>query len=86
MTFNRRMFVLSQCLLPTVLLIGTGCSTTPPAAQSYEETPVGTVMLAAMPILVGLQFVLAFVASDIASVPRRVRHRRSANRQRGRES
>jgi hypothetical protein len=44
MTFNRRMFVLSQCLLPTVLLIGTGCSTTPPAAQSYEETPVGTVM------------------------------------------
>lgn len=51
-----------------------------------QWTPVGTVMLAAMPILVGLQFVLAFVASDIASVPRRVRHRRSANRQRGRES
>lgn len=47
-----------------------------------QWTPVGTVMLAAMPILVGLQFVLAFVASDIASVPRRVRHRRSANWQR----
>jgi hypothetical protein len=48
-----------------------------------QWTPVGTVMLAAMPILVGLQFVLAFVASDIASVPRRVRHRRRVHGQRG---
>lgn len=30
----------------------------------------GTVMLAAMPVLVGLQLVLAFLAYDIASVPR----------------
>lgn len=42
-----------------------------------QWTPVGTVMLAALPILMGLQFVLAFIASDIASVPRRVRHRRA---------
>jgi glycosyltransferase involved in cell wall biosynthesis len=48
-----------------------------------QWTPVGTVMLAAMPILVGLQFVLAFVASDIASVPRRVRHRRRVHGQSG---
>jgi glycosyltransferase involved in cell wall biosynthesis len=34
----------------------------------------GTVMLAAMPILMGLQLVLAFIAYDIASVPRRVRY------------
>lgn len=31
----------------------------------------GTVMLAALPVIVGLQFVLAFLAYDIANVPRR---------------
>lgn len=46
-------------------------------------TPAGTVMLAAMPLLMGLQFVLAFLAYDIASVPRRVLHRKRANRHRG---
>jgi len=51
-----------------------------------QWTPVGTVMLAALPILMGLQFVLAFVANDIASVPRRVRHRRSVRRQSPTES
>jgi glycosyltransferase involved in cell wall biosynthesis len=39
------------------------------------ETPAGTVMLAALPIIVGLQFVLAFIGYDIAQVPRRPRHR-----------
>ena len=39
-------------------------------------TPAGTVMLAAMPLLMGLQFVLAFLAYDIASVPRRILHRK----------
>lgn len=33
-------------------------------------TTAGTVMLAAMPVLVGLQFLLAFLSYDIASVPR----------------
>lgn len=40
-------------------------------------TPAGTVMLAAIPLLMGLQFVLAFIAHDISSVPHRVRHRRN---------
>jgi dolichol-phosphate mannosyltransferase len=31
----------------------------------------GTVMLAALPVIVGLQFILAFLAYDIANVPRR---------------
>jgi len=31
----------------------------------------GTVMLAALPLIIGLQFVLAFLAYDIANVPRR---------------
>lgn len=39
-------------------------------------TPAGTVMLSALPILMGMQFVLAFLAYDIASVPRVVIHRR----------
>jgi len=34
-------------------------------------TPAGTVMLAALPALIGLQLLLAFVGYDIASVPRR---------------
>ncbi|MFM5929935.1 MAG: glycosyltransferase family 2 protein [Novosphingobium sp.] len=32
-------------------------------------TPVGTVMLAVLPVLVGLQFLLAFVGYDVASAP-----------------
>lgn len=35
----------------------------------------GTIMLAALPIIIGLQLVLAFLAQDIASVPKQVIHR-----------
>lgn len=41
-------------------------------------TPIGTVMLAAISLMMGLQFILAFISYDIASVPRRVVHRRNA--------
>ncbi len=34
----------------------------------------GTVMLAALPILTGIQFILAFIGYDISSVPKRPRH------------
>lgn len=47
--------------------------------QSYQAgvaTPAGTVMLAALPVLMGLQFVLAFLGYDIASIPKRPRHTR----------
>ena len=37
-------------------------------------TPVGTVMLATLPILVGLQLLLAFANYDIGAVPRRPLH------------
>lgn len=43
--------------------------------QSHDTnvvTPAGTVMLSAMPIILGLQLLLAFLAYDIAAVPRRV--------------
>lgn len=40
------------------------------AKASGLPTPIGTVMLAAMPVLVGLQLLLAFLAYDIASTPK----------------
>jgi hypothetical protein len=39
-------------------------------------TPAGTVMVAGLPLLIGMQFVLAFLAYDISSTPRRVIQRR----------
>lgn len=44
------------------------------SAQAGVVTPSGTVMLAALPILAGLQLVLAFLGYDIASVPCRPLH------------
>jgi glycosyltransferase involved in cell wall biosynthesis len=50
------------------------------ASQAGISTPAGTVMLSALPVLMGTQLVLAFLAHDIASVPRRAIHRHSAQR------
>ena len=44
------------------------------AIASGMATPLGTIMLAALPSLVGLQMLLAFVAFDVANVPRRPIH------------
>ena len=41
------------------------------SAQAGVPTTTGTVMLAALPMLVGLQFVLALLSYDIVTVPRR---------------
>ncbi len=41
------------------------------------ETPAGTVMLSALPVLMGAQLILAFLAYDIASVPRRAIHKKA---------
>ena len=43
-------------------------------------TPAGTVMLASILLLIGLQFILAFIAHDISSVPRRAIHKRTARK------
>jgi len=40
-------------------------------------TSAGRVMLAALPIIMGMQFLLAFIGYDISSVPRRPLHSRS---------
>jgi len=44
------------------------------SAQEGIATTSGTVMLAALPILMGVQFILAFLGYDIASVPRMTRY------------
>ena len=41
------------------------------AIANGVPTPLGTIMLAVLPILVGVQLLLAFLAYDIANVPRR---------------
>ncbi|MBT2338998.1 MULTISPECIES: glycosyltransferase family 2 protein [Pseudomonas] len=49
------------------------------SAQSGVQTPAGTVMLSALPMLLGLQLIMAFLGYDIASVPSRPRHSRRRN-------
>jgi len=48
------------------------------SAQSGAPTPAGTVMLAALPVIMGVQLILAFLAYDIASVPRRPLHKKTS--------
>jgi dolichol-phosphate mannosyltransferase len=47
------------------------------SANLGTSTPAGTVMLAAMPLLVGIQLILQFLGYDIASVPKRPLHKTS---------
>lgn len=44
------------------------------AASSGDGAPVGTIMVATVAVVSGLQFLLAFLGYDIASVPRRPLH------------
>ena len=46
------------------------------AVREGISTPTGTVMLSALPTLMGMQLILAFLAYDIASVPVQPLHRR----------
>jgi glycosyltransferase involved in cell wall biosynthesis len=41
------------------------------AALNNTSTPSGTVMIAALPILVGIQLILAFLSYDVSTIPRR---------------
>jgi dolichol-phosphate mannosyltransferase len=47
------------------------------SAKGGFSTPNGTIMIAALTILMGMQLILAFLSFDIASVPRRPIHKRS---------
>ena len=44
------------------------------ALQTGIPTTAGTVMILAMPIIIGIQFILAFIGYDISSVPKRPFH------------
>lgn len=52
------------------------------SAQSDVETPAGTVMMAALPVIMGVQLILAFLNYDIASVPSRPLHKKTLFRRR----
>jgi glycosyltransferase involved in cell wall biosynthesis len=43
--------------------------------ESGVAATAGTVMLSAVPLILGFQLVLAFLSADIAAVPKRVRHK-----------
>jgi dolichol-phosphate mannosyltransferase len=49
-------------------------------AAAHQATPAGTVMVAALPIIIGIQLLLAFVGHDVAAVPRRPLQRRALAR------
>ncbi len=68
-----------EIVLGVVLLgLGTWIGVTRWIAGSLHDTPAtsGTVMLAALPVLIGMQLVLAFLSYDLQNVPRDVLHRR----------
>ncbi len=50
------------------------------SAQDGVATPAGTVMLAALPVIMGVQLILAFISHDVASVPRRPLHKKTLYR------
>lgn len=50
------------------------------SAQAGVSTPVGTVMIAALPVLMGLQLILAFLSYDISSIPQRPLHSRRTSK------
>lgn len=54
--------------------------------QAGVYAPAGTVMLAALPVILGVQFILAFIGYDISSVPKRPFHRRNRTTPRPAES
>lgn len=42
--------------------------------RTEVPTPAGTVMLSALPVIVGTQLLLAFIGHDVASAPKRAFH------------
>lgn len=49
------------------------------SAQEGVITPTGTVMLAVLPIVIGVQLMLSFLAFDISNVPRRRIHKKKSS-------
>lgn len=83
--YLRNMSVASLELPLGIILLGTGLGYGLvhwiQSADAGVATPAGTVMLAALPILMGLQLLLAFLSNDVESVPKRPLHKKLAMRQ-----
>jgi len=77
--FLRDMSIASIELISGLLLLVFGCGFGIHgwllSAQTNVPATAGNVMIAAMPILLGMQLVLSFIGHDIASVPRHAVHR-----------
>lgn len=70
---------LASLELPLGLLLVTGgglfgLSHWAASIQAGVTTPAGTVMLSALPIILGVQLILAFIGHDVQAVPRRAFH------------
>lgn len=50
------------------------------SVSSKIATPTGTVVLSALTLIVGIQLILAFLGSDIASTPTRVMHKKMSRK------
>jgi glycosyltransferase involved in cell wall biosynthesis len=76
--FLRDMSVASLELVAGSVLLGFGVifglSTWAQAIATGVPTPLGTIMLSALPTLVGLQMLLAFIGHDVAQQPQRAVH------------
>jgi len=67
-------------LLMIVFGIGFGLFHWLTSSYTHQPTPLGTIMFSALPIIIGIQFVLAFLSYDINSVPERVIHKKYQKR------
>lgn len=76
--YLRDMSVASIELPVGIIMLMTGCAFGilhwSESLKSGIPTPAGTVMLAALPIIMGVQFVLSFIGHDVAANPRETLH------------
>lgn len=76
-----RNFSIGSVVLPTGLLLVAlgatyGVTQWVDSLRTGEPATAGTVMLSALPVLVGIQLVLSFLAQDVSSVPEAPIHKR----------
>lgn len=82
--FLRDLSIASLELVAGLIMVGFGVAFSLThwirSAAEGVSTPVGTIMLAVMPILLGAQFLLAFLGHDISATPRTSMYPRLARR------
>lgn len=70
-------------ILMTVIGLGYGVAHWLGSLHSGVPTPAGTVMASALPVILGMQFILAFIGYDVAAVPKRPLHLQARSPGRG---